>query len=319
MQIEKKVFMSMLKVIKEDKQNILYLLYYSMIEAVLVLSIPLASSFVVNSVLAHASISVLVLGIVVGTAFIITTLLQVVKEYIIENFQQKIFIKSAIYIARMATQLKETTEDTKEMIDKYMNYFFDITAIQKLFPILLLDGTALFVKMVMSLLLLFIFDPLLFAMGLFFFVLFVVLLFLLGHKGITYAIERSDAKHDAIYFLQGIPYKKGSKEEVLERFDNHLSGFVDARKKIFNVIIRQLSLTFVVEGLIFTTFLIAGGYLVIKGTLPIGEFVAAEIIVVTITYTLKGFMKQLDYIYDTIEGFYKVDKLSTSLHEHKHD
>jgi putative ABC transport system ATP-binding protein len=60
-------------------------------------------------------------------------------------------------------------------------------------------------------------------------------------------------------------------------------------------------------------FLLIGGYLVINGSLPLGEFVAAEIIVTSITYALKGFAKQLDYIYDMVEGLYKVNKLSLEL------
>jgi putative ABC transport system ATP-binding protein len=61
--------------------------------------------------------------------------------------------------------------------------------------------------------------------------------------------------------------------------------------------------------------LIIGGYLVINGSLPLGEFVAAEIIVTSITYALKVFAKQLDYIYDMVEGVYKVNKLSVGLEE----
>jgi putative ABC transport system ATP-binding protein len=65
-------------------------------------------------------------------------------------------------------------------------------------------------------------------------------------------------------------------------------------------------------------FLIIGGYLVINGSLPLGEFVAAEIVVTSITYALKGFAKQLDYIYDMIEGLYKVNKLSVGLEDKRH-
>jgi len=319
MNVKKSILLNISKIIEADKKNIFYLLYYSVIEAILALSIPLASSFIINSVLAHASISVLVLGSIVVVIFILTTSLQVVKEYIVEKFQQKIFINTGIKIAQMATSLKTSSIDTKENIDRYMNYFFDISAIQKFFPILLLDGTGLIVKIVVSLLLLLIFDPLFFALGLFFFMLFLGLLVALGYNGLEYAIKRSDAKHSAIYYLQNIPYKKESKEAVLEEFDGYLSTFISAREKIFRVIIRQLTLTFFMEGLIFSSFLIAGGYLVINGTIPLGEFVAAEIVVVSITYALKGFMKQLDYIYDMIEGFYKVEKLSISLDENKNE
>ncbi|HIE59176.1 MAG TPA: hypothetical protein EYP82_04450 [Hydrogenothermaceae bacterium] len=82
---------------------------------------------------------------------------------------------------------------------------------------------------------------------------------------------------------------------------------------MFTVIIRQLSLTFFMEGLILSSFFILGGYLVFEGKMPIGEFVASEIIIIAVTYSLRDFMQQIDYIYDMVEGFYKIDKLSKKL------
>lgn len=302
------------RIVQEDRRNIFYLIYYTAIEAFLVLSIPLASSFVINSVLAHASISIVTLGFVVVMLFMLVTLLQVIKEYIIENFQQKVFVTTGIKVAEMAT----SGRGEKGEHAKYMNYFFDITAIQKFFPILLLDGVGLVAKMFVSLLLLLAFDPVLFGIGIFFFGLYVVFLLLLGRTGIDRAIERSDAKHSAIYYLQHIQEEEGDAEKALGTFDRMLVHYALARQKLFRVTIRQLALTFFTEGFIFSTFLIAGGYLVIQGSLPLGEFIAAEIVVVSITYALKGVVKQIDYIYDTIEGFYKVHKLSAKLQGEVH-
>jgi ABC-type bacteriocin/lantibiotic exporter with double-glycine peptidase domain len=236
------------------------------------------------------------------------------KEYIIEKFQQKIFIVNGIKIAKMATSL-QTVPLSKHSMDKLMNYFFDITSIQKVFPVLLLDGTGLMIKIIMSLLLLLAFNPYLFTVGLVFFIIFLIAIILLGRNGIKYAIARSDAKHSSIYYLQEIPYNNGSQEEIFEKFDEHLNRFVDTRVNMFKVMIKQLALTFITEGVVFSIFLIIGGYLVIHGVLPLGEFVAAEIIVVSITNALKGFVKQIDYIYDIVEGLYKVNKLSMTLSE----
>lgn len=304
------------RIVKEDRRNIFHLFYYSAVEAVLALSIPLASSFVINSVLAHADISLLVLGFIVIVMFALVTLLQVIKEYIVEKFQQRVFLNTGIRVASMATALP--AENASQEHAKYMNYFFDITAIQKFFPILLLDGVGLAAKILVSLLLLLAFDPVLFGVGLFFFSVYAVLLLLLGRNGISRAIERSDAKHAAIYFLQHIREQSGTADEVLGAFDRLLLRYAIARQKLFRVTIRQLALTFFTEGFIFSTFLIAGGYLVINGALPVGEFIAAEIVVVSITYALKGVVKQIDYIYDTIEGFYKVHKLSAKLERSDH-
>ena len=319
MNIRQKVVSSLINIMKADKKNIFYLLYYSVIEAILVLAIPLASSFIINSILAHASISVFVLGFIVVIVFMMSTALQIIKEYIIEKFQQKVFVQTGIKIAKMAVDLEDATEQKKHSIDKYMNYFFDIGAIQKFFPVLLLDGTGLVVKIIVSLILLLAFDSMLFVLGLVFLIFFIIILLILGKNGPVYAVERSDAKHNAIYYLQSLPFNTEPKEELLKNFDEHLDKFIVAREKMFRVVMKQLSLTFFIEGLIFSGFLIVGGSLVINGTLPIGEFVAAEIILVSITYALKGFMKQIDYIYDMVEGFYKVEVLSKSLAETPHE
>lgn len=309
------IFANVKKIIKGDRKNIFHLLYYSMIDAILVLSIPLASSFVINSILAHASLSVFILGTIVLVLFVFVTVLQILKEYIVEKFQQKVFIKTGIEIAIKALDIKDKGYGDHHTHGKLMNYFFDVTAIQKFFPLLLLDGVGVVVKIFMSLLLLFAFDPALFIAGIFFFSGYIILLLRLGRNGVEHALNRSDAKHNTIYFLQHITEHEGTKNEILEKFDSCLSTYAKARQKFFKVIIRQLGLSYFAEGFIFSVFLVLGGYLVINGKLPLGEFVAAEIIVTSITYALKGFVKQLDYIYDTIEGFYKVNKLSVGLED----
>lgn len=319
MNINNVIFDNVNKIIREDKKNIYHLLYYSLIDAILVLSIPLASSIVINSVLAHASLSVFVLGTIVLVLFLFVTVIQVLKEYIVEKFQQKIFLKTGIEVATKALDIKKNEAADPHAHGKLMNYFFDITAIQKFFPILLLDGVGVVVKIFVSLLLLLAFDPILFLAGVFFFSVYILLLLFLGRTGVRKALDRSDAKHSTIYCLQHIREQEGTQDEILEKFDDSLGKYAQARQNLFQITIRQLSLTFFAEGFIFSVFLVIGGYLVIQGQLPLGEFVAAEIIVTSITYALKGFVKQLDYIYDMIEGLYKVNKLSVELEDKGHE
>lgn len=319
MHIKSLLIDSVKKIIEEDRKNIIHLFYYSIIDAILVLSIPLASSVVINSVLAHASLSVLVLGAIVLVLFVFITILQLVKEYIVEKFQQKVFLSTGIDIALKILSIDKSSPESDVRHLKMMNYFFDITAIQKFFPILLLDGVGLLVKIIVSLLLLLAFDPVLFAAGALFFTIYIVLLVFLGRSGPAYALSRSDAKHNAIYYLQHIHENSDDKKEVLSRFDEQLGFYAKARQKLFVVTARQMGLTFFAEGFIFSSFLVIGGYLVIHGHLPLGEFVAAEIIVTSITYALKGFVKQIDYIYDTLEGLYKVKKLSVGLEKNSEE
>lgn len=319
MTIERKIFTNIIKIMRKDKKSVFYLVYYALIEAILLLSIPLAASFIINSVLAHAQLSVFVLGFIVIIAFLLVIFLKVLQEYIVENFQQKIFVNTGIEIMELTCQLKDKSSESegsreeKETLDRYMNYFFDVTSIQKVFPTILLDGASLVMKVIASLVLLFIFNTTLFVSGLIIFAIYLILLIYLGKGGIDCAIKRSDAKHKSIYYLQHVFEIDKPHEEIMKTFDEYLSTFVTARKNSFSIIIRQLTLTFFTEAVILSGFLILGGLLVINGSLPIGEFVAAEIIVVSIGYALKIFVKQIDYIYDMIEAFYKLDKLSGTL------
>ncbi len=309
------VVQSIAGIVKEDKKLVYHLLYYSLIEAILVLSIPLASSFVINSVLSHADISIFVLGFVVISLFVIVTILLVVKEYIVEKFQQKIFMSTAIDIVEKLSEPEFAKREKDAEFKKYLNYFFDITAIQKFFPVLLLDGFALIAKILVSLILLWLFDSALFFTGFLSLAIYIVILLILGKRGVRYAIARSDAKHSAIYYLQNINSLPGSRDEKLAAFDEKLSTYARARQALFGTTIRQLALTYFTEGAVFSGFLVVGGYLVVEGAIPVGEFIASEIVVVSITYALKGFVKQLDYVYDTVEGFYKVEKLSRTVRE----
>ena len=312
--ISNKIFIDFAKrIIQEDRKNILHLFYYSIIDAILVLSIPLASAIVINSVLSHASLSLIVVGTILLILFVFITILQLLKEYVIEKFQQKVFLMRGIEIAQKALNLNDTDGVDQMKHGKLMNYFFDITSIQKFFPLLMLDGLGVVIKILVSLLLLLAFDPILFGAGVLLFSLYIILLFALGRNAGVTALARSDAKHNTIYYLQHITKEEGTREETLSKFDSSLRKYVNARHNLFKIIIRQLGFTFFAEGFIFTMFLLIGGYLVIKGSLPLGEFVAAEIIVTSITYALKGFAKQLDYIYDMVEGLYKVNKLSVEL------
>ncbi len=306
------VVKSLQEIIRSDRTNIYYLLYYSVIEAILMAVIPLTSAFIINSVMAHATISILALSVVVISIFVMIMFLQILKEMMIEKFEQWIFVKNAIEVADLSMEQRGKLD--QESIDKYMNYFFDVLSLQKLFPVLILNGSALVVKVIISLVLLLLFDKALFALGMFFILFFVTIVLFIGRDAPQRAVVRSNAKHDAIYFLQNIPMQTNkTKKKIVRKLDKLLVEYVNARRKMFKVIVKQLSLTFFIEGVILSTFFIVGGYMVFQGVIPIGEFIASEIIIISVTGTLREFMKQIDYIYDMIEGIYKIKKLSNVL------
>ncbi len=304
------------EIINLNKTNVLYLLYYSALEAILLLVLPLTSAFIINTVLAHATISIYTLSTIIIVVFFMIAVLKVLKSLMVEKFEQQIFVSNAIEISQLAIDNRSRGKDKN--LDKYMNYFFDVIAIQKLFPTLLLSGSALVIKIIITLIILFIIDISLFVISVFFIISFIITMIFLGKRGPKLSIERSDAKHTAIYYIQDIPSLESSEEEIYVELDALLINFANKRDKIFKVIIRQLGLSYFSEGIILSTFFIWGAYLVFKGVMPIGEFIAAEIIIISVIYTMQDFVKQIDYIYDSIEGFYKINKLSIALDNDSH-
>jgi len=313
MGIKTTVLQGFCSTVKSDMKSLYYVIYYTLLESILTLSIPLTSSFVINSLMAHSSISITVLGIIVFIVFAFITFLRLVQEYIIEKFEQRVFIEKGFEIAQKAYNLKEKNITTQYPIDKLMNYFFDITTIQKILPIFIVNGAGLVAQIVVSLILLMIFSPYLFLGAFVIFVFYFSMLIIIGNNGVENAIKHSDMKHAAIYALQKIPITSDSKEVAMKKIDKNMEDYVDARQNHFKVVFRQLGLSFIIQGVILSGFFVFGGYLVLNGKIPIGEFVASEIIIVSLIYALNNFIKQIDYIYDGIEGYYKVGKLSDSL------
>lgn len=317
MDIRTKILYGFVATLKSDKHSVYYVLYYTLIESILVLSIPLTSSFVINSLVAHSYISLITLGLIILSVFLFIVFLRIIQEYIIEKFEQRVFVTEGYDVVNKTLKLKEERRQTPYPIDKLMNYFFDITTIQKIFPVLILNGSGLIIQTVVTLLLLLVFDFTLFIWAIFTIIGAIALIIYVGKNGISSAVERSNAKHETIHFMQKIPNESSDGTTILDQFETKMSHYVDARKRQYSIRIKQLSVSFILQGVIITGFFLLGGHLVIAGKMPIGEFVAAEIIIVTLIYAINGFAKQLDYIYDGIEGFYKIGQLSSSLQNHE--
>ena len=309
------IFSDFFELLKKDRKLIYYLIYYSLVEGILIVSIPLSLDFSINSIIAHSTFSIIVVGIIIISIFVFITLARVLQEYILEKFQQKIFAETGLYTFDKAYGIKQIKDKLKEKepVEKIMNYFFDVTTIQKFFPVVILGGITLLVNVIVGFLLLLAFNIALFELAIIIFIIYTIILIILSHNGIKYAKYRSNMKHEAFFFLQNIVSPEKDKREKEKEFIKILMEYINARQKLFGVMIRQKTLTFFVQGVIYALFFILGGFLVVDGKIPVGEFVAAEIIIVFINSALNNFVKYINYFYELIEGVYKVGLLKRYL------
>ena len=305
---KKEIFKDALHAIKDEKSLITYMVFYSILEGVLILSIPLTSSLIINNIIAHATFSVITLSLIVFILFVIVMIIKGLQEYIVEKFKQQLFVEKSFNLAERCLYCSPSEKSAE---NKEVFYFFEVVMLQKIFPKFILNGIAVFWDIVIGLTLLLIFSVFLFEFGLIL-VIYFIMLSILGFNGIKYAMLHSDLKYNTFFFLKDLSEGK-ILDNALSKLDKLLNNYLDVRHSLFKVILRQKLFSFFIQAVIYGLFFLVGSFLVIKGDIPVGEFVAAEIIIVYISYAIKKLIKEIDFFYDVSEGFYKLGKLERFL------
>ena len=155
-------------------------------------------------------------------------------------------------------------------------------------PTLLIDLLTAGIQIVFSLVLLSFYHPLFVLFGFLLLSLLAIIFCLTGKKGQKTAIKESKFKYKTAFWLQelarnlGVFKLSGSSQMPIERINEGIDGYLIHRKLHFNVLIRQFSYVIAFKTLIIGGLLALGAFLVIDRQITLGQFVAAELIVVQV-------------------------------------
>jgi ABC-type bacteriocin/lantibiotic exporter with double-glycine peptidase domain len=261
------------------------------------------------------SIYVLIFLVVLGV--FLMGLFQINQMKIIESIQQKIFAQYAYTFADKIPQL-----DLKQM-DKYyipekVNRFFDTMNIQKGFAKLLLDIPVATVQIVFGIILLSLYHPLFIILGLILLMILGLILYYTSQKGIETSIEESNYKYGVAGFfgevartIKTFKFSQGS-DLNLRRTDQNVSGYLNARTKHFYVLLFQYKSLLFFKIALTTLMLTLGSYLLINQQLNVGEFVAAEIVIMLVIGAVEKLIISLDSAYDVMTGLEKLASVTES-------
>jgi ABC-type bacteriocin/lantibiotic exporter with double-glycine peptidase domain len=234
---------------------------------------------------------------------------------ITENLQQRIFSRSALEFAtRMPSiQLKELL---LRYAPEWTNRFFDTLTIQKGISKLLIDFTAASLQILFGLILLSFYHPFFIIFG---FALLLLLLFifrLTAKRGFVSSLEESKYKYKVANWLEEIARNRitfkflGQKDILLNRTDNYLQGYLKARESHFKVLVQQYKYLIGFKVLIALALLIIGGLLVLSQQMNIGQFVAAEIIIVLVLNSVEKLIVSLEVVYDVLTAIEKIGEVT---------
>ena len=305
-------FYSLLKL---DRKDISQIFFYAIFSGLVSLSLPLGIQAIINLIQAgRVSISwiILVLIVVIGVALV--GILSLMQLRITENLQQKIFVRSSFEFGYRLPKIK-----FEALYNQYppelANRFFDTLTIQKGTSKLLIDFSTALLQIIFGILLLSLYHP--------FFIFFGVLLAFLLYSifrfsfeaGLSSSLKESKYKYKVVSWLQEIARnnfsfrKQENFEFALEKNNQLVEEYINYREKHFKVIKRQFTQLIGFKVIITACLLLIGGYLVLNQKMNIGQFVAAEIIILLVINSVEKIIIGLESLYDVLTSVEKIGQI----------
>ncbi|MEY2869944.1 MAG: hypothetical protein RIR01_2447 [Bacteroidota bacterium] len=299
-----------------DKKDVAQIFFYAIFAGLISLSLPLGIQAIINFIQSgHASVSWIVLIIIVIIGVALVGILSLMQLRITENLQQKIFVRSSFEFATRLPKIK-----FEALYNSYppeiANRFFDTLTIQKGTSKLLIDFSAALLQIAFGIILLSLYHP--------FFIVFGILLFFLLYfifkfsyrSGLETSLKESKFKYKVASWLQEIARNNSSFRNdlnynyALQKNDAIVSGYLDYREKHFNVIKKQFIQLIGFKVLITASLLLIGGYLVLSQEMNIGQFVAAEIIILLVINSVEKIILGLETFYDVLTATEKIGQVT---------
>ncbi|MBX3467099.1 MAG: ATP-binding cassette domain-containing protein [Planctomycetes bacterium] len=295
-----------------ERRIIVTLLGFSMAVGVLVLATPIAVQALVDAVAFGGLLQpVLVLAAVLFGCLALAAAFRALQTYVVEILQRRLFVRVLTTLARRLPRVRLEVGDD-EYPPEFVNRFFDVVTLQKAGTQLLIDGFTIVLVTTMGLLLLAFYHPLMLALDLVLVVGIFVVTFGLSRGGVRTAIDESKKKYEAAAWLQELALHPiafrgpGGPAFAASRADEIAAEWLACRRAHFRVQLRHILGALALQVGASTLVLVLGGWLVIDGTLSLGQLVASEVVVTIVVGKVAKLGKWLEDLYDLCAA---VDKL----------
>ena len=307
-----KRFMGLLQL---EKRAILQVFYYAIFSGLVALSLPLGIQAIVNLIQgAQISTSWIVLVILVTLGVAFSGTLKLMQLRIIENIQQKIFTRSSFEFTYRFPKVK-----MEEIYNSYppelANRFFDTINVQKSISKILIDVPAAILEIIFALILLSFYHPFFIVFGILLLGLIYVVFKFTAENGLKTSLQESKYKYKVAHWIQEVArtmvsFKISGKTSLaLIKNDVLVSEYLDARESHFRILLLQFIKMIGFKVIVTASLLIIGGLLVLNQEMNIGQFVAAEIIILLVINSVEKLILGLESIYDVLTSIEKIGQV----------
>ncbi|WP_435263766.1 peptidase domain-containing ABC transporter [Tenacibaculum sp. nBUS_03] len=304
-----------LGLIKLERKDILQIAYYAIFEGIVALSLPLGIQAIINLLQgAQVSASWVVLIILVTGGVAFAGILKLMQMRIIETIQQRIFTRASIELSYRFPKIK-MSELRNYYLPELANRFFDTLTIQKGLSKILIDVPSAFLQIIFALLLLSFYHPFFIFFGFLLLLLIFIVFKYTAQKGLETSLKESKNKYKVAHWLQEIArtvmsFKLSGKTNLaLNKTDNLVDDYLQSREKHFKILILQYIQMIGFKVLVTAGLLLIGGFLVLNQKMNIGQFVAAEIIILLIITSVEKLIIGLESFYDVLTSIEKLGQI----------
>ncbi len=302
--------------VKLERKEISAVYYYAILNGLIQLSLPLGVQAIIGFVLgASMRASLIVLIILVVTGVLVAGIMQVNQMKIVEKIQQKIFVRYSFAFAQHIPKLDLKKTDNA-YLPELVNRFFDIPILQKSLTKILLDIPTASIQILFGLILLSFYHPAFILFGVILIILLWMILRFTGNQGLQTSMEESTYKYKVAGWLEEtarviktIKLTK-SNDLHLQKTDEQVTGYLDARNRHFKILLFQYYVLVIFKTVITAAMLIVGTILLVNQQLNIGQFIAAEIIILLVLNSVEKLIMNLGSVYDTLTSVEKLANLT---------
>ncbi len=309
-----------IKIIRLEKKEVTAIYFYAVLSGVIQLTLPLGIQTIINFSQAAAGtanlpVSIILLIFIVLIGILVSGILQVNQMKIVEKIEQSIFTRFSLDFANKIPKI-DSKELNNDHLPELMNRFFEVINLQKGLSKILLDIPLAVIQIVFGLVLLSFYNSTFIILGLLLILLLYFIFNYTSKKGLIASYNESENKYEVASWLEEIArsyktFKISSQNNFhLKRTDDLVKDYLVSKTKHFEILKFQYWSLIVFKLLISAMMLIIGAVLLINQQLNIGQFIAAEIVILLILSAVEKLILNLEVAYNILTGVEKLNVIN---------
>ena len=301
--------------IKLERRDVYQIFYYALFAGVVSLSLPLGIQAIINLIQgAQISNSWVILVVLVTLGVMFTGALQIMQLRIIETLQQRIFTRSSFELSYRFPKIR-MSQLRNYYPPELANRFFDTLTLQKGLSKILIDVPTALIQIIFALILLSFYHPFFIFFGLSLLVLMYFVFRYTVKKGVETSLVESKHKYRVAHWIQEVARSvvsfklSGNTQLALNKNDALVCDYLQAREAHFKVIKFQYIKMIAFKVTVTAGLLAIGGALVLNQQMNIGQFVAAEIVILLVINSVEKLIVSLETLYDMLTAIEKLGQV----------